>query len=158
MTRRKLHDKLKLSTPLNTDQLSAIMHANSIKNLRPWPKGVSGHSMVNRLPEDLRVIKSLSGIEITKLISKYARMTLTELKASQADPKLSTIDHALIKTFQLSIEHGDFTRLSFLLDRCIGKVPIMIEDDEDLEEREALQKLSMHELLTLVKQSLPEES
>lgn len=133
------------------------MHPNSLKNLRMYPPGVSGRTG-RKLPDDLLAIKSLTQLESAKLISKYARMDFETLVSLVKTKKLPVIEMAIASIFCESISKGDFMRLSFLLDRCIGKVTTIIEDDEDKEEREQLQKLSLNELLTLVKENLPDTS
>lgn len=129
------------------------------ENLKPWPKGVSGNPKgTSKIPEDLRGIKSLTQLEVCKLISKYARSTKLELDDRKLDPTTPALELAIASIFLEAAKRGDFMRLGFLLDRAIGKVPISIDDDEAKDEREELQKLSMKELLTLVKTNLPEES
>jgi len=134
------------------------MHPNSLKNLKPFPKGTSGYPGGPRrqIPEELKPIKSLNGFEVNKLISKYARMLLTTLKEALDNPNTPVIELSIAKIFLQSIENGDYVRLNFLLDRCIGKVPVAIEDEEDIDAREEISKLSMSELLTLVKTNLPD--
>lgn len=135
------------------------MNAPNLKNLRPWVKGQSGNPKGTRLiPDNLRGILSLNQLEVTKLISKYARMTRKELLVCiKESPDLPSLDLAIANIFNQSIAHGDFSRLGFLLDRAIGKVPPVVETEEEYDERAELQKLSMKELLTLVKTHMPEE-
>ncbi len=132
------------------------MHANSLKNLKPWQPGQSGYAgRGNKLPENLRGISSLTQLEITKLISKYARMNVDELSAAKEE-KLSVLELAFISIFEKSMEDGDFSRLAFLLDRCIGKAPTVVEDGEASEELDELKKLSLNQLVKLVQSNLPE--
>ncbi len=138
-----------------------MTHQNSLKNLKPYPKGVSGNAGrtgISRLPEELRGIRSLSHLEVVKLISKWARMTEVEMDAALADPNTIMLELCFGSMFKKSKEHGDFTRIAFLLDRSIGKAREAIDDDETDEARSELSKLSMKDLLTLVKTHLPEEA
>ena len=130
------------------------MHPNSLKNLKPYPPGVSGYAnRGSKLPPELRGIASLTQTEVTKIISKYARMTKKELEETTEIEDKPALEVAICQIFLKSIKFGDFTRLSFLLDRCIGKVKEIEPDEND---REELQKLSLNELLALVKDNLPE--
>lgn len=130
-------------------------------NLKPWPKGVSGNAgrtKLSKLPEELRGILSLTQFELTKTISKYARMTDAEGAKVEQNPELPKLDRAILSILNKSIKDGDYARLTFLLDRCVGKAPVAIEDDETRDEREQLAKLSLNELVALVKTNLPEAS
>ncbi len=129
------------------------MHPNSLKNLKLFKPGISGNPRGNatKLPEELKAIKSLTQVEVTKLISKYARMSVDELVDAKNDSNLSVIDLTIVSIFSKSIEFGDFGRLSFLLDRCVGKIKEVVEDEEATEEREALEKLTAKELYELIK-------
>ncbi len=135
-----------------------MAHPNSLKNLKPFPAGVSGNQGRgrNNLPEDLKGIKSLSQAEVVKLISKYARMSFEELNAIAKNKAAPVVEIHIASIFLAGITNGDFTRLSFLLDRCVGKAPIIIEEDDS--DRAELKKLTLNELLTFVRTNLPPEA
>lgn len=132
-----------------------MAHPNSLKNLKPFQPGISGNYQRGRnwLPDELKGIRSLSQTEITKIISKYFRMSREVAERCMGNPDLPQLDHSICSIIKQSIEKGDFARISFLLDRCIGKVAEIVPEDND---REELEKLSLNELLTLVKTNLPE--
>lgn len=134
-----------------------MTHPNSLNNLRPWPKGVSGYAGRKKLPDGLRDILSLTNLEANKLISKWARFTKADLDIHLKDPKTSLLELSIGRIFQESIRCGDFAKLAFLLDRAIGKTPVAIDDDETADARDDLAKLSMGELLTFVRENLPEQ-
>lgn len=136
------------------------MHPSSLKNLKAWPKGMSGNPKGRvQLSDELKGIKSLSQVEVTKLISKYGRMTGKEILACQQNPDLPVIELAIISIFEKSIENGDYQKLSFLLDRCVGRLDnLLIDEDEADDARAQLQKLSLQELVVFVKENLPEGS
>lgn len=141
------------------------MQPNSLKNLKAWPKGMSGNPGGKpRVPEELRGINSFSQLEITKLISKYGRMTGKEILACQQtedgkpNPDLTVMELAIISIFEKSIENGDCQKLSFLLDRCVGKLDSPLENEEADDARAQLQKLSFQELVLFVRENLPEGS
>lgn len=126
-------------------------------NLKPWPKGVSGNpGGLSGLPDELRGIKSLSQHEVTKIVSKMARMTSAELQTAAINPDTPMLEVAIASVFAQSAKNGDYARLSFLLDRAIGKVPtIELTGEEEIARRE-LQEMSDHELIKLVKAKMPE--
>ncbi len=132
---------------------------SGISNLKPWQPGQSGNpSGVAKLPAELRCIRSVSRPELSKLISKYARMPAEESEAIALDPATQPIERTIIniwKHAQFS-KTGDFTRLAFLMEMAIGKVPIAVEDDEDRAARKEIEELSDEELVKLVVAKLPE--
>lgn len=100
------------------------------------------------IPEHLRAIASLSQHEVTKVVSKFARMTRSELQAAVEDVAISMLELSIASIFAQAAKNGDFTRLAFLLDRAIGKVPsVEIEVDPVT----PLAQLSDEELLRLVR-------
>lgn len=119
-------------------------------NLKPWKPGQSGNPAGKvKLPEELRAIHALSQIEVCKLVSKYARMTLVQLAAASIDENTSVIELTIAAIFSKSIQQGDFTRLAFLLDRSIGRVPTTLELSDDLSQ---LQELTTKEILRLIQE------
>jgi len=119
-------------------------------NLRPWPKGVSGNpGGAVALSPELKAIRSLSQAEVTKIVSKVARMNVSELERAAADQTAPAIEVAIATIFDQSIKKADHARLTFLLDRAIGKVPLVEIGDADSDV--PLARLSVEELLQLVK-------
>ncbi len=115
----------------------------------PWKPGQSGNpSGRPKLPEHLRAIASLTQDEVTKLVSKYARMTRDELQAAVSSTTTPMLEISIASIFAQAAKHGDFSRLAFLLDRAIGKVKdVQVADDE-------LAGKTTAELLELVKQKM----
>lgn len=126
------------------------------QHLKPWKPGQSGNpSGLPKLPDHLRGIASLTQIEVTKIVSKYARMKLIDLIASLESSETAALDLAIAKVFLKSIEQGDYQRLAFLLERAVGRVPVVTEDDADRAARKDLERLTDRELIQLVKEKLP---
>lgn len=126
------------------------------EHLTPWKKGQSGNpSGLSKIPNHLRGIASLTQHEVTKIVSKYARMTLTELEELAEARQAPALEAAIIAIFISSAKHGDYQRLAFLLDRAIGRIPVAIEDDADKVARRDLAQLTDRELIQLVKEKLP---
>jgi len=119
-------------------------------NLKPWKPGQSGNPSGNApIPAPLRGIASLSQHEVTKVVSKYARMTRAELQAAAQSQDTPMLEVAIASIFAQSAKNGDYARLAFLLDRAIGKVPtVEIEADQASSPFAAL---SDEELLRLVR-------
>lgn len=129
------------------------------EHLKPYhfKPGVSGNPSGRPiLPDELRAIRSLNQVEACKLISKYARMTKDELLKAVDDESTPVIELSIASIFSKCVENGDYTRLSFLLDRAIGKVPSIAESDEETLARAEIQSLSDQELLRLITEKLPE--
>lgn len=127
------------------------------QHLKPWKPGQSGNpSGRPKLPDELRLIASLTQDEITKYVSKYSRMDpqeLDELVEARAVPMLEIV---IARIFQESALRGDFSRLGFLLDRAgLQPKPVMATDVES-QAMEEIRRLTTTELISLVKEQIPE--
>ncbi len=135
-------------------------HKRNIEGILPYrfQKGqVANPTGRTALPPELRNIKSFTHLEVTKIISKYGRMIVSDLfKMLKEDKEMPAMDRAIAGMFQKSIEQKDYTSLSFLLDRAVGKVPAMVEEEDDDSDAAKIRKLPLQELLQLVKLSIPE--
>lgn len=121
-----------------------------------WQPGQSGNpGGRSRLSEELRQIKALSQPEVARFIAKYARMTQADVEKVVLNKKMPMLEACIASVFAKCVELGDFTRLSFLLDRAIGKIPVAVEDDEDRAARKMIEDLSDEELFRLVAEKIP---
>ncbi len=123
---------------------------SSHPNLKPrWQPGVSANPGGRpKLPEHLKAIASLSQHEVTKIVSRYARMTRSELQAAAQSADTPMLEVAIASIFAQSAKNGDYSRLAFLLDRAIGKVPTVEIAPDTIS---PLAALSDEELLTLIR-------
>lgn len=118
-------------------------------------KGTTGNPNGRpKIPEELRGIVALNQSEVTRIISKYARMDLTQLELAAQNPRTSVLDLGIISIFRKAVEQGDYTKLSFLLDRSVGKVPVAYEDEIERAAREELQNLTNDELVRIARERL----
>lgn len=83
-------------------------------------------------------------------------MTRDELQQAIQAPSTPVLEMAIASIFAQSIKQGDYTRLAFLLDRAIGKVPQVILSDEQ-EQKAALSELPRADLLQIIKSELEKE-
>lgn len=125
------------------------------EHLRPWKPGQSGNpGGMPRVPNHLRGIASLTQLEVVKVVSKYARMTRAELQVAAIDPNTPMLEVAIASVFAQSAKNGDYSRLSFLLDRAIGKVPVIEPTDEEQKSLRELADLTDEELRERVRVQL----
>lgn len=117
-----------------------------------WVKGQSGNpSGKTKFPEELRGIRALTQEEVCRLVAKYGRMLPDQIDALVEARQIPMLEFAIAKIFREAGVKGDFTRLSFLLDRAIGKVPVVVPTDEEEEAIRQIQDMSDQELISLVK-------
>lgn len=125
-------------------------------HLTQWKPGQSGNpGGLPKIPEALRKILALSQGEVTRLISKYARMNRDDILAAMKAKSTPMLELAIANIFAQSAERGDYARLAFLLDRAIGKVPVADPNDEEKEAFKEIRSLSDQELLRIVKEKVP---
>lgn len=122
------------------------------QHLKPWVPGQSGNPGGRpKLPEELRLIRSLTQEELSKYVSKYSRMAPDALDVLVEARSIPMLELAIARIFQESALKGDFTRLGFLLDRA-GLKPKPIEaSDLESEAMEEIRRLTTTELISLVK-------
>ena len=117
-----------------------------------WKKGKSANPGGRpALPPELKAIRALSCHEVNRLVAKYARMTVHEVRVFLDDDSRPMIDQTICKIFLECHRTGDHQKLSFLLDRAIGKPKEVVLEGEDEDSRRELQDLSTTELLSIVK-------
>lgn len=117
---------------------------------KPGQSGFAGGR--RKIPEHLRLIMSLSQDEVSKIVALYGRMTRDELQVAINNPKTPVIEIAVASIFANAAKHGDYGRLGFLLDRAIGKAPVIPDEvDPDGE----LSKLTDAELVARIRRFLP---
>ncbi len=93
-----------------------------------FQKGVSGNpSGRPKLPDDLREIDEITNQEVKRIVAKFSRMTKSEIEIAIRDPEIPMMHLTVASIFIQSAKHGDYGRLSFLLDRSLGKVPLAPE-------------------------------
>lgn len=80
-----------------------------------------------KTPEDLKHVKKLTKTEAELIITKYCRLSRDELLIMKEDGSLPAIDHLIINILAAGVIGGDHQRMSFVLDRLIGKVTDKVE-------------------------------
>ena len=74
-----------------------------------------------KLPRDLAVANSLTKAKLEGLLNLHLWMTEKELEKVVKDAKTPMISKAIASIITKAIENGDDRRLTFILDRLIGK-------------------------------------
>ncbi len=121
-----------------------------------WAKGQSGNPTGGtKLPPELRAIQALSQPEMARLVAKYARMSPTALEAMVEAKQAPMLELVIARIFQEAAKAGDDRRLSFLLDRAIGKVQALEPETDETAAIREIENLSDQDLIKLVKDKLP---
>lgn len=93
-----------------------------------FKKGKSGNpSGRPKLPPDVQAARKLTNTQFIILVNKFLNMSREELKAAAENPNAPMLELIVAKIIERAIANGDQTRLGFILDRLIGKVPDKIE-------------------------------
>lgn len=95
---------------------------------RPFKKGqVTNPGGRPPLPPEvlaqIKTIKSINKPIIELMLNRYCTMSVNHLEQLQGDKSIPAMDQMIIRVILHTINNGDVTRLTFLLDRLIGKVP-----------------------------------
>jgi hypothetical protein len=75
-----------------------------------------------KLPPDLKGVKKVSKEIVEKTLSKLIMMSPEQLSEHLKDNKNPIFDHIIGRIALMAIKQGDPVRLSFLLERMVGKV------------------------------------
>ena len=75
------------------------------------------------VPKDIKEIRQFNGKDFERVIKHYLHCSLEHLKELEKDETLQALDHLVIKVLVKAADTGDHTRLAFVLDRTIGKLP-----------------------------------
>lgn len=102
-----------------------------LKNLRMFKKGQSGNPLGRpRMSEDERKARLLNKVEFERVLNRYIRMSMLEIKARVEDPKTPSLEQIVAKVIYEAAKRGDERRLSFILDRLIGPVKVILQLDQ----------------------------
>lgn len=114
-----------------------------------FPKGVSANP--GGKPKWL-----LTKGQVEQAFQAFHSMTKEELIKVRDDDK-SLAMHAMIASIMIkTIEHGDQSRMQFLLDRAIGKVPQIVTMSDEEIVLDEIKALSDEQLIELAKQKIPQ--
>lgn len=80
-----------------------------------------------KLPPEIKEAYKLTQTRFIELVNKYLSMNREEISLASQDPKATTLDLIVLKILQQAIVKGDQIRLTFLLDRLLGKLPNSID-------------------------------
>jgi hypothetical protein len=93
-----------------------------------FKKGQSGNPKGRKkCPPEIKYMKKLSKEFVQCRITHWLQKPLSEVMELLKDPKQQAMDHFICKIIVLGVMKGDHQRLSFLLDRLIGKVKEHVE-------------------------------
>lgn len=92
-------------------------------NSGQWKPGQSGNPEGRtKLPEDIRTAKKLNKIELERLLNLYLTLSDDEIKLRLADNSTPQLEKMIASIVTKAVDQGDQQRLTFLLDRLVGKV------------------------------------
>jgi len=77
--------------------------------------------------------KKLNAHDVARCLTRLMKMSQQELVELVKRPETTTMELLVAKILEQAIKRGDHTRMSFLLDRTIGKVPIEQKIDMDID-------------------------
>src|SRR5687768_16998427 len=75
-----------------------------------------------RLPEDIKEARQLNRVEFERVANKFLYMTAVEIQAAVRAPETTGLELMVGSIIAKGIKNGDHQRLSFVLDRLIGRV------------------------------------
>lgn len=107
-----------------------------------------------KIPQEIKDAQKLTQTRFVILVNKYLNMNREELGLAAQDAKTTTLELIVLKVIQQAIARGDQIRLTFILDRLIGKVPTIVDLDVNpatIETIKDFQSKTTEELLAILK-------
>ena len=100
----------------------------SLANLKPAKPGeVRNPSGGLKLPPEVKAARKHNQITVANLLNKFMSMSNSELKDLIKEDSSPVLDMMIAKVVAGAIDHGDHSRLNFILDRLVGKVTDKVE-------------------------------
>lgn len=95
---------------------------------RDFQPGQSGNPAGGpKTPEDLKEARKLTKLEFERIVNQYLFEKEIDLQELRTRPGTRMIDLLIASIMDKALVHGDDRRLTFLLDRLIGKVKDHVE-------------------------------
>lgn len=92
-------------------------------NSGQWKPGETGNPGGRpKLPEDIKAAKKLNKIELERLLNLYLTLSSEEISERMTDRTTPALEKMVGSIIQKAVDQGDQQRLTFLLDRLVGKV------------------------------------
>lgn len=115
---------------------------------RDWKPGESGNPNGRPpLPPEIREARKLTTAEFIRVANKLLDMTKAEVVALQKAPDSSIMESILASILVKGFNEGDASRLTFFLDRLLGKVKDRVELSGDNEKPVVIEeRLSLEEM------------
>lgn len=102
-----------------------MTHKRNTSGLKPFVKGQSGNP--GGMPKGI-----VSHAQVKAIVGRFWALNRTELQAIVDNPKSSMGEIAVAAVLVKAANDGDYSRLSFLLDRMVGKVTDVVESTTHL--------------------------
>ena len=101
---------------------------NSLKNLKPFKPGQSGNPKGKPpTPQDVRDARKLNAVQVSRIINKFLNMDMAWIKEVIDQSHTPALEYMIGKMLIECGKTGDFQRLNFIFDRCVGKVTEKME-------------------------------
>jgi hypothetical protein len=117
------------------------------KNLKPFPKGVSGNPLGAKLRNpELMAIRRLTSVEVAEIGTLMLEGNIEKLQALATDKEASVLKVWIAALIVKSMNKGDSTTFNAIMDRIVGKpkeridinsteLQVRLISDSDLETR-----------------------
>jgi hypothetical protein len=93
-----------------------------------WKPGQTGNPNGRPpLPKDVKELKKLTQIELEKALNEMLYLNKEQLAQVNKDPESTMLQRLIASIITFGVNKGDHQRLSFLIERLVGKVKDTVE-------------------------------
>jgi hypothetical protein len=118
---------------------------------RDWLPGERGGPGRPPVDKKIRELKKINREFVEQSFSRFFSMDQPQIEAMLEAKTCNVFEATLAAIFLKAIKEGDPSRLNFLLERVVGKVPTLSEVKDTTERKDALKEVPEAKVIELLK-------
>lgn len=116
-------------TDVPRDKNGRVLKGQSLNPNTMFKKGKPGNPLSGRKPTspEMKEARKINKAIFEEILNKYIHVSVYELEEFLKNKRQTSIDYLVVRILYEAIKKGDQVRLSFILDRLLGKVKDVVD-------------------------------